>query len=62
MLVLGEKPEPVPQPGEVLVRLRTSGVNPSDVKKRAGASPSLLDDGYVIPNSDGAEGESCTWT
>ena len=54
VLVLGEKPAPVPQPGEVLVRLRTSGVNPSDVKKRAGSSPALLNDGYVIPNSDGA--------
>jgi NADPH:quinone reductase len=52
--VFGEKPTPVPQPGEVLVRLRTSGVNPSDVKKRAGSSPGLLDEGYVIPNSDGA--------
>jgi NADPH2:quinone reductase len=54
VLVLGEKPTPVAGPGEVLVRLRTSGVNPSDVKKRAGSSPNLLDDGYVIPNSDGA--------
>jgi NADPH:quinone reductase-like Zn-dependent oxidoreductase len=54
VLVLGEKPTPVPQPGEVLVRLRTSGVNPSDVKKRAGSFPGLLNDGYVIPNSDGA--------
>ena len=54
VLVVGEKPTPVPQPGEVLVRIRTSGVNPSDVKKRAGSFPNLLDDGYVIPNSDGA--------
>jgi NADPH:quinone reductase-like Zn-dependent oxidoreductase len=29
-------------------------VNPSDVKKRAGAFPALLDDGLVIPHSDGA--------
>jgi NADPH:quinone reductase-like Zn-dependent oxidoreductase len=34
--------------------MHTSGVNPSDVKKRAGSFPALLDDGYVIPNSDGA--------
>jgi NADPH:quinone reductase-like Zn-dependent oxidoreductase len=54
VLVVGEKPTPVAGPGEVLVRLRTSGVNPSDVKKRAGAFPNLLDAGYVIPNSDGA--------
>jgi NADPH:quinone reductase-like Zn-dependent oxidoreductase len=54
VLVVGEKPTPVAGPGEVLVRLRTSGVNPSDVKKRGGSFPGLLDDGYVIPNSDGA--------
>jgi NADPH2:quinone reductase len=53
-LVIGEQPKPEPGPGEVLVRLATSGVNPSDVKKRAGAFPALLDDGLVIPHSDGA--------
>ena len=45
---------PVACTGEVLVRLHTSSVNPSDVKKRAGSFPNLLDDGYVIPHSDGA--------
>lgn len=45
---------PDPGPGEVLVRLQTSGVNPSDVKKRSGSFPDLLDGGFVIPNSDGA--------
>ena len=54
VLQVGEKPTLVAGPGEVLVRMRTSGVNPSDVKKRAGSAPGLLDDGYVIPNSDGA--------
>jgi NADPH:quinone reductase len=54
VLKLGEQPDPVPGPGQVLVRLRASGVNPSDVKKRAGSMPSLLDDGLVIPHSDGA--------
>jgi NADPH:quinone reductase len=54
VLQVGERPAPVAGPGEVLVRLRTSGVNPSDVKKRAGSAANLLDDGYVIPNSDGA--------
>ena len=48
-LVVGEQPTPEPQQGEALVRLMTSGVNPSDVKKRAGAFPNLLDDGLVIP-------------
>ena len=54
VLLIGEQPEPAPGPGEVLVRLSASGVNPSDVKKRAGSFPTLLDDGRVIPHSDGA--------
>lgn len=54
VLIVGELETPAAGPGEVLVRLRTSGVNPSDVKKRAGSFPNLLDDGPVIPNSDGA--------
>jgi NADPH:quinone reductase-like Zn-dependent oxidoreductase len=54
VLRVGEQPRPEPGPGEVLVRLMASGVNPSDVKKRAGSSPTLLDQGPVIPNSDGA--------
>lgn len=54
VLILGEQADPKPAAGEVLVRLKTSGVNPSDVKKRAGAFPNLLDQGLVIPNSDGA--------
>ena len=54
VLEVGEQPDPVAGPGEVLVRLATSGVNPSDVKKRAGSFPNLLDEGLVIPHSDGA--------
>ena len=54
VLQVGERETPTPGAGEVLVRLATSGVNPSDVKKRAGSFPDLLDGGYVIPNSDGA--------
>jgi NADPH2:quinone reductase len=53
-LVLGEQPTPVAGPGEVLIKMKTTGVNPSDVKKRAGAFPNLLDGGLVIPHSDGA--------
>jgi NADPH2:quinone reductase len=54
VLQVGEQPTPSPAAGEVLVRLATSGINPSDVKKRAGSAPTLLDGGAVIPNSDGA--------
>ncbi|MBL6754076.1 MAG: alcohol dehydrogenase catalytic domain-containing protein, partial [Pseudomonadales bacterium] len=53
-LIIGDLPKPEAGPGEVLVRLHTTGVNPSDVKKRAGAFPNLLDGGLVIPHSDGA--------
>ena len=55
VLVYGEREMP-PQPaaGEVLVRLYASGVNPSDVKKRAGLQPAGFVDEFVIPHSDGA--------
>src|SRR3954469_4180828 len=44
---------PKPGPGEVRVKLKTSGVNPSDVKAREGRTRKL---NYprVIPHSDGA--------
>ena len=54
VLKIGELDAPVAGPGEVLVRMHASGINPSDVKKRAGSFPDLLDNGLVIPNSDGA--------
>ena len=53
-LIIGELKTPEPEPGEVKIRVYASGVNPSDTKKRLGANPALLDDGPVIPNSDGA--------
>lgn len=49
----GERPTPQPLDGEVRVRLHASGVNPSDVKARAGARGPLAYP-YVIPHSDGA--------
>ncbi|MBL4629655.1 MAG: NADPH:quinone reductase [Paraglaciecola sp.] len=53
-IIIGQQPKPEVNDGEVLVRLKTTGVNPSDVKKRMGAFPNLLDNGHVIPHSDGA--------
>jgi len=44
---------PAPGPGEVLVRVHVSGVNPTDWKSRAGATPRPID-GFQIPNHDGA--------
>ncbi|MBF9060829.1 zinc-binding dehydrogenase [Rhodobacterales bacterium HKCCSP123] len=55
VLVHGEMAAPVAGPGEVLVRLHASGVNPSDVKLRAGARPgAVMAYPRVIPHSDGA--------
>lgn len=51
---IGDLDTPKPGAGEVLIRMQRSAVNPSDVKKRAGAFPNLLDDGLVIPHSDGS--------
>jgi len=51
---IGDQPDPKVMVGEVLVKLSTTGINPSDVKKRAGAFSNLLDQGLVIPHSDGA--------
>ncbi len=54
VLEIMELDQPMPIHGEVLVRLNCSAVNPSDVKKRNGAFPDLLKDGFIIPHSDGA--------
>ncbi|MCX7373129.1 MAG: NADPH:quinone reductase [Alphaproteobacteria bacterium] len=51
VLELGEMPTPQPAPGEVLVRVMASGVNPSDVKSRIGRAPAFP---RIIPHSDGA--------
>lgn len=51
VLVVGTVETPVPGPGEVLVRLATSGVNPSDVKSRKGRPMAWP---RIIPHSDGA--------
>lgn len=47
---------PQPEPGEVLVELALSGVNPSDVKARSGARPGVTKPQFeqIIPHSDGA--------
>lgn len=53
VLHLGEVETPKPRTGEVRVRLATSGVNPSDVKTRAGTARKIAFP-RVIPHSDGA--------
>jgi NADPH2:quinone reductase len=46
-----ERPEP--GPGEVLVRVNASGINPTDCKARSGVVPRPID-GFQIPHQDGA--------
>jgi NADPH2:quinone reductase len=53
VLTVGEMPDPVAGPGEVLVRIHASGVNPSDVKSRQGTRGPMKFP-RVIPQSDGA--------
>lgn len=55
VLMHGDLPAPEPGPGEVLVRLHASGVNPSDVKLRAGArAGARMEWPQIVPHSDGA--------
>ncbi|MCW9042415.1 MAG: NADPH:quinone reductase [Pseudopelagicola sp.] len=56
VLALDEIATPEPGPGEVLVRVAFSGVNPSDVKARAGTRPGVTKPPFpmIVPHSDGA--------
>lgn len=53
VLRCAELDDPLPGPGEVRIRVRASGVNPSDVKARSGAR-GPVPFAKVIPHSDGA--------
>jgi NADPH:quinone reductase len=44
---------PAPGPGEVLVKVEFSGINPTDWKSRSGATSRPID-GFQIPHHDGA--------
>ncbi|MCG7494124.1 NADPH:quinone reductase [Thalassobius sp. Cn5-15] len=56
VLKLVDLPTPHPAYGEVLVRLKASGVNPSDISGRSGMRPGVTTPAYpqIIPHSDGA--------
>ena len=55
VLQIGELPDPEPEAGEVLVRLKATAANPSDVKLRAGARPgAVMEFPVIVPHSDGA--------
>ncbi len=53
VLRLVERDQPEPGPGEVLVRVEVSGVNPTDWKTRSGVTPSAQP-GDKVPHHDGA--------
>ncbi|CAN5144103.1 NADPH:quinone reductase [soil metagenome] len=53
VLQVGTLDTPDPDDGEVRVKLRFSGINPSDVKSRRGGSRAMAGP-QVIPHSDGA--------
>jgi NADPH2:quinone reductase len=54
VLRIGELETPEPGPGEVRVRIRASGVNPSDVKNRRGGPDRPMPFPAIVPHSDGA--------
>jgi NADPH:quinone reductase len=54
VLHVGQIELPEPGPGEVRVRVVCSGVNPSDVKSRAGLRTKTLAFPRIVPHSDGA--------
>ena len=55
VLELVERAEPEPGPGEVLVRVAISGVNPTDWKaRRGGGRGGSLKFPEIVPNQDGA--------
>jgi len=53
VLRVEEVERPEPGPGEVLVRVHASGVNPTDYKTRSGMTARPID-GFQIPHQDGA--------
>lgn len=50
----GRAPRPAPSDGDVRVRVRASGVNPSDTKRRAGWIGLEMPHPRIVPHSDGA--------
>ena len=54
VLELADLAEPVAGPGEVLVHVRASGINPADVKRRAGWRGVAMAHPRIIPHCDGA--------
>ncbi|MBS7707173.1 NADPH:quinone reductase [Chelatococcus asaccharovorans] len=54
VLTIGDIPKPDLRPGEVLMRVATSGINPSDVKRRAGWGGAAWPGHRIVAHCDGA--------
>lgn len=54
VLCVGELPTPEAAPGEVRVKLMVAGINPKDVKVRAGMGGRTMPATRVVPGDDGA--------
>ena len=54
VLIHAELPDPIAGPGEVLVQVHASGINPADVKRRAGWGGMTMQHPRVVPHCDGA--------
>lgn len=54
VLINGDLDTPKPSDNEVLISVKASGINPSDVKRRAGWQKKELPSPLIIPHSDGA--------
>jgi NADPH2:quinone reductase len=54
VLQYGDRPTPTAGRGEVLIRIRASGINPSDVGARGGGYGRQMAYPQITPNSDGA--------
>lgn len=54
VLELATLPDPDPGPGEALVDIHASGINPADVKRRAGWGGMAIGHDLIVPHCDGA--------
>lgn len=54
VLEIGQLPDQIPASGEVLVRVGASGINPADVKRRAGWGGLEMGHPLIVPHCDGA--------
>jgi NADPH2:quinone reductase len=54
VLVVGDMPTPQPGPGEVRIRMKASGINPGDIRKREDAFGYGMPYQRIVPHSDGS--------